>query len=90
MPALGAHAAEEAGYYWIIDDTGFAGKGRHSAGWHVSIAGSSGSQYDSRGSEAGRRGEVKRGLAYCQSRKSVGGATTRRLVSGHGGQHEPG
>ncbi|MBK3819737.1 transposase, partial [Paraburkholderia aspalathi] len=23
MPALGEHAAEETGYYWIIDDTGF-------------------------------------------------------------------
>lgn len=32
MPALGAHAAEEAGYYWIIDDTGFPKKGRHSVG----------------------------------------------------------
>jgi SRSO17 transposase len=32
MPAPGAHAAEEAGYYWIIDDTGFPKKGRHSVG----------------------------------------------------------
>ncbi|MFP3647927.1 IS701 family transposase, partial [Paraburkholderia sp. SIMBA_054] len=32
MPALGAHAAEETGYYWIIDDTGFPKKGRHSVG----------------------------------------------------------
>jgi len=32
MPVLGAHAAEEAGYYWIIDDTGFPKKGRHSVG----------------------------------------------------------
>jgi SRSO17 transposase len=32
MPALGAHAAEEAGYYWIIDDTGFPKKGHHSVG----------------------------------------------------------
>src|SRR5271154_2373173 len=32
MPWLGAHAAEEAGYYWIIDDTGFPKKGRHSVG----------------------------------------------------------
>src|ERR1700750_3265400 len=32
MPALGLHAAEEAGYYWIIDDTGFPKKGRHSVG----------------------------------------------------------
>lgn len=32
IPALGAHAAEEAGYYWIIDDTGFPKKGRHSVG----------------------------------------------------------
>src|SRR5580704_2190989 len=32
MPALGAHAAEEASYYWIIDDTGFPKKGHHSVG----------------------------------------------------------
>jgi len=32
IPALDAHAAEEAGYYWIIDDTGFPKKGRHSVG----------------------------------------------------------
>ena len=32
MPALGAHAAEEAGYYWIIGDTGPPKKGRHSVG----------------------------------------------------------
>jgi SRSO17 transposase len=32
MPALGGHAAEETGYYWIIDDTGFPKKGRHSVG----------------------------------------------------------
>jgi SRSO17 transposase len=32
MPALGMHAAEEAGYYWIIDATGFPKKGRHSVG----------------------------------------------------------
>jgi SRSO17 transposase len=32
MPALDAHAAEESGYYWIIDDTGFPKKGRHSVG----------------------------------------------------------
>ena len=32
MPALDAQAAEETGYYWIIDDTGFPKKGRHSVG----------------------------------------------------------
>lgn len=32
MPALSAYAADEPGYYWIIDDTGFPTKGRHSAG----------------------------------------------------------
>src|SRR6202034_1163040 len=32
MPALDAHAGEEAGYYWIIDDTGYPKKGRHSVG----------------------------------------------------------
>ncbi|CAB3772891.1 IS701 family transposase ISRso17 [Paraburkholderia humisilvae] len=32
MPALDAHAAEETGYYWIIDETGFRKKRRHSVG----------------------------------------------------------
>src|SRR5471030_6328 len=29
LPALAEHASVEAGYYWIIDDTGFPKKGRH-------------------------------------------------------------
>ncbi len=32
LPALAEHASVEAGYYWIIDDTGFPKKGRHSVG----------------------------------------------------------
>ncbi|CAH2904234.1 MAG: Mobile element protein [uncultured Paraburkholderia sp.] len=32
MPALGLRAAEEAGYYWISEDTGFPKKGKHSVG----------------------------------------------------------
>ncbi|KWK76055.1 IS701 family transposase [Burkholderia ubonensis] len=32
LPALAEHAASEAGFYWIIDDTGFPKKGRHSVG----------------------------------------------------------
>jgi SRSO17 transposase len=32
VPALAKYAADEAGYYWIIDDTGFPKKGKHSAG----------------------------------------------------------
>jgi SRSO17 transposase len=32
VPLLAAHAASEAGFYWIIDDTGFPKKGRHSVG----------------------------------------------------------
>jgi SRSO17 transposase len=32
LPALAEHATAEAGYYWIIDDTGFPKKGRHSVG----------------------------------------------------------
>jgi SRSO17 transposase len=32
LPLLAEHAASEAGVYWIIDDTGFPKKGRHSVG----------------------------------------------------------
>jgi SRSO17 transposase len=32
LPMLAEHAASEAGFYWIIDDTGFPKKGRHSVG----------------------------------------------------------
>jgi SRSO17 transposase len=32
VPALASYAADEAGYYWIIDDTGFPKKGPHSVG----------------------------------------------------------
>jgi len=32
IPQLAEHAADEAGFYWIIDDTGFPKKGRHSVG----------------------------------------------------------
>jgi SRSO17 transposase len=32
LPLLAEHAASEAGLYWIIDDTGFPKKGRHSVG----------------------------------------------------------
>jgi len=32
LPALAEHATAENGYYWIIDDTGFPKKGRHSVG----------------------------------------------------------